>query len=112
MSEGSIPLITGKSGQHMGAGTSIFLIAVGAILDFAVKVNNSHGFNINKIGLILLIVGILGLILSLFFWSSWGGAGSYRRTRAVSSPRRSRVDRRGRRVVDEPTSYVEEHERY
>lgn len=68
----------------MGVGSSIFLIAIGAILDFAVKVQNGHGFNVNKVGLILLIVGIVGLVLSLFFWSSWGGFGSHHRRRAVS----------------------------
>jgi hypothetical protein len=94
----------------MGVGTSIFTIALGAILDFAVKVQNSHGFNVNRIGLILLIVGIVGLIISLFFWGSWGGFGSYRRTRVVSSaPGRSYIDGQGRRVVEQPgSSYVEE----
>ncbi|MDQ2728701.1 MAG: hypothetical protein M3Y91_12765 [Actinomycetota bacterium] len=68
----------------MGVGTSLFLIAVGAILDFAVTVS-AKSFNINKIGLILMIVGIIGLVLSLIFWRSWGGVGSgYRR----SDPRR------------------------
>jgi hypothetical protein len=92
----------------MGAGTSIVAIAVGAILDFAVKVQNSHGFNINKIGLILMIVGIVGLVISLFFWSSWGGVGTYRRRRrVVSNPGNTYVDQYGRQV--EPgTSYVEE----
>jgi hypothetical protein len=70
--------------QLVGAGTSIFLIAVGAIMDFAVKVQNNHGFNINRIGLILMIVGIVGLVLSLAFWNSWGGFGSYRRRRVVT----------------------------
>ncbi len=63
----------------MGVGTSLFLIAVGAILDFAVTVS-AKSFNINKIGLILMIVGIIGLVLSLIFWRSWGGMGTgYRR---------------------------------
>lgn len=68
----------------MGVGTSIVLIAVGAILDFAVKVQTT-GFNLNMIGLILMIVGAVGLLLSLVFWSSWGGfgGGSYRRERRV-----------------------------
>ena len=47
----------------MGVGTSIVLIAVGAILRFAVSV--SGGFNLHSIGLILMIVGALSLILSL-----------------------------------------------
>ena len=60
----------------MGLGTSIFLVAVGAILDFAVHVNNDSGININTIGLILMIVGAFGIIISLFFWNSWGGFGN------------------------------------
>lgn len=71
----------------MGIGVSILLIAVGAILRFAVSVTSS-GFNIHTIGLILLIVGIIGLVLSMAFWSSWGGfggGGGYRRQRRVAS---------------------------
>ncbi len=56
----------------MGFGVSLFLIAVGAILDFAVDVQTS-GFNLNTIGVILMIVGGIGLLMSLLFWSSWGG---------------------------------------
>ena len=50
----------------MGIGVGIFLIAVGAILDFAVKVT-TRGFNINTIGLILMIAGVLGIALELLF---------------------------------------------
>ena len=49
----------------MGIGTSIFLIAVGAILKFAVNADVS-GLEISTIGLILMIVGIIGLLISLF----------------------------------------------
>ena len=59
----------------MGIGVSILLIAVGAVLAFAVHVSTS-GFNIHTIGWILLIVGAIGVLLSLIFWSSWGGAGA------------------------------------
>lgn len=62
----------------MGIGASLILIAVGAVLDFAVTVHTT-GFNINTIGLILMIVGAVGLLLSLIFWSSWGGFGGPRR---------------------------------
>jgi hypothetical protein len=58
-------------------GTSIFLIAVGAILAFAVTVE-AEGVNLNTIGLILLIVGAVGVVLSMIFWSSWGGFGGAR----------------------------------
>jgi len=57
----------------MGIGVSIFLVAVGAILAFAVDVQ-TRGFNVNTVGIILMIVGGIGLLLSLLFWSSmpWG----------------------------------------
>jgi hypothetical protein len=56
----------------MGIGVSIFLIAVGAILTFAVNATSS-GVNIDTVGIILMIVGAFGVLLSLAFWSSWGG---------------------------------------
>ena len=61
----------------MGMGVSILLIAVGAILAWAVHVSTS-GFNLHTIGYILLIVGAIGALLSLIFWSSWGGVGGRR----------------------------------
>jgi hypothetical protein len=72
----------------MGFGTSIVLIAAGAILRFAVSVTTT-GFNLHSIGLILMIVGALALVLSIVFWSSWGGVGGgagggYRRQRRVT----------------------------
>ncbi|MCU1377745.1 MAG: hypothetical protein JWN29_728 [Acidimicrobiales bacterium] len=60
----------------MGIGTSIFLMAVGAILRFAVTVT-TNGINLHTVGVILMIVGALGLLFSLIFWSSWGGFGTY-----------------------------------
>jgi hypothetical protein len=58
----------------MGVGVGLILIAVGAILAWAVDVETS-GFNVNTIGYILLVVGIIGVILSMIFWSSWAGPG-------------------------------------
>ncbi|HWL65624.1 MAG TPA: DUF6458 family protein [Actinomycetota bacterium] len=63
----------------MGIGASLFLIALGAILAFAVSFD-AEGFDINTIGIILLIVGVLGGVLSMIFWSSWGGWGNRRDT--------------------------------
>jgi len=64
----------------MGIGVSLILIAVGAILTWAVNATVS-GLDINTVGVILMIVGAAGLVLSLLFWSSWGGvAGTRRRT--------------------------------
>ena len=53
----------------MGIGTSLLLIAVGAILYFAVNADIS-GLEISTIGLILMVVGVIGLLISLFFLSS------------------------------------------
>lgn len=66
----------------MGLGVSIFLIAVGAILTWAVNAEVS-GLDITVVGVILLIVGILGLVLSMIFWSTWGGMGGRRRSTYV-----------------------------
>jgi hypothetical protein len=48
----------------MGIGTSLFLIAAGAILKYAVE-DEISGVDLTTVGLILMIVGIVGLILSL-----------------------------------------------
>jgi hypothetical protein len=66
----------------MGIGVSLILIAVGAILTWAVNATVS-GLDINTIGIILMIVGAIGLILSMMFWSSWGGVGGTRRRTTV-----------------------------
>lgn len=55
----------------MGLGTSLVLLAIGAILDFAVQVN-TPGFNVHTVGVVLMVVGLLGILLSLVFWNSWG----------------------------------------
>jgi hypothetical protein len=54
----------------MGIGSSIFLIAVGAILRYAVTVHAS-GFSIHTVGLILMIAGAAGLLISLFWMTVW-----------------------------------------
>jgi hypothetical protein len=70
----------------MGVGTSLILIAAGAILRWAVSVS-TNGVDVHTIGIILLIIGIVGFVVSLFFWSSWGGfggGGGYHRQRRVT----------------------------
>jgi uncharacterized membrane protein len=54
----------------MALGTSLLLIAVGAILRFAVA-DAVSGINLAMIGLILMIVGVVGLLISLFTMSAW-----------------------------------------
>jgi Domain of unknown function (DUF6458) len=56
--------------RTMPLGTSIFLIAVGAILRYAVTTTVS-GISLTTVGLILMIVGIVGLLLSLFYMTLW-----------------------------------------
>jgi Domain of unknown function (DUF6458) len=71
----------------MGFGVGIFLTAIGAILAFAVNVDTGGtGINVHTVGLILLAVGILGIILSMVFWSSWGGFGGRRRSTTTTAP--------------------------
>jgi len=67
----------------MGIGVSLILIAAGAVLAFAIHVSTSSAFNLHTIGIILLVVGIVGAILSMIFWSSWGGFGGSRETTVV-----------------------------
>ena len=74
----------------LGIGVSLILIAVGAVLAFAVNATAS-GFNVHTVGWILLAVGALGVLLSLVFWSSWGGFGGSRRTVVSERPARRRT---------------------
>ena len=66
----------------MGIGVSLILIAVGAVLTWAVTAT-ANGININTVGVILMVVGLAGLILSLMFWSTWGGFGGANRRRTT-----------------------------
>ncbi len=59
----------------MGISVSLLLVAAGAILKWAVTATTS-GVNLNTVGVVLMVVGAVGLLLSLIFWSSWGGFGS------------------------------------
>ena len=66
----------------MGISVSLILIAVGAILTWAVTTTVS-GVDINVVGVILMIVGALGLFASMIFWSTWGGVNGRRRGEVV-----------------------------
>jgi hypothetical protein len=54
----------------MGIGTSIFLIAAGAILRYAVK-DSLNAIDLQVVGLILMIVGVIGLLISLLYMTMW-----------------------------------------
>jgi hypothetical protein len=64
----------------MGLGASLFLIAIGAILVWGVT-GEVAGADLDAIGVILMIVGGIGIVLSMLFWSSWGGPGYFGRRR-------------------------------
>lgn len=81
----------------MGIGASIFLIAVGLILAFAVQVSVA-GIDLHLVGLILTAVGILGLIM---FFTIWGP----RRRGMSSTVVRDRQMTPGGQVVEERRTY-------
>jgi hypothetical protein len=70
----------------MGIGVSLFLIAIGAILAFAVN-TTVNGLDIQTVGWILMVIGGVGFLLSLVFWSTWGGFASRRRDVVVEHRR-------------------------
>ena len=74
----------------MGIGSSLFLATLGAILAFAVEAS-PEVFDIQAAGIILMITGVLGLVLSFVYWDSWWGGWtpSHRRPRPGSTRRRS-----------------------
>lgn len=67
----------------MGLGVGIFLIAVGAVLAFAVHVSTAGAVNLQVVGWILMAVGGLGVLLSVIFWSTWAGPGALTRSRTA-----------------------------
>jgi hypothetical protein len=89
----------------MTIGASIFLIALGAVLAFAVDVSTS-GIDLNTIGVILMVVGVIGLALGMLILN--GGAGFYGGPRRRTIVDDAYVDDgpvaapRQRAVVEEP----------
>jgi Domain of unknown function (DUF6458) len=84
----------------VGIGTSIFLIAVGAILKYAVTAHVS-GINLNTVGVILMVVGIVGLLVSLLWMTIWAD----RRRHAVVADRAVAGDPGNRERVVEREPY-------
>ena len=70
----------------VGIGVSLFLIAAGAILAWAVEFE-SEGVDLNTVGVILLVVGVIGLVLSMLFWSSFSPMGRRRERTVVRDDR-------------------------
>ena len=67
----------------MGLGVGIFLIAVGAILTFAINTDTNGAVNIDAVGWILMGVGLVSVLLSMIFWSTWAGPGHWSRRRTT-----------------------------
>ncbi len=59
----------------MRIGAGLVLIAVGAILRFGISTVSTHGININTIGDILMLVGVLGVVLWMVVWAPWSSRG-------------------------------------
>ena len=66
----------------MTIGAALVLIAIGAILRFAITTVSTHGIGVHTIGDILMLVGFLGVVLWLIVWAPWGTSrrSAYRRT--------------------------------
>jgi hypothetical protein len=60
----------------MGLAVSLILIAVGAILVWGVNAESTD-FNVDAVGVILMIVGLVAFLLSLLMWRSWWGPGAF-----------------------------------
>ena len=82
----------------MGLGVGLILTAAGAILAWAVT-ESPNGVNIHTVGYILFVIGIVGMLISLAFWSSWAGPGYFSRRTYVDDD--AVPVRRRRRVIDE-----------
>jgi hypothetical protein len=62
----------------MGLPVSLLLIAAGAILTWGIT-DEPSGLNLDAIGVILMVIGIVGFVLTLLLWQSWWGAGYFSR---------------------------------
>lgn len=91
----------------MGVPVSLILIAVGAILAFAVNQDSSGSVDIDVVGWILMIVGLVGLLLSLLLWERWGpGYWGWHRSApyppdSAPRPRSTSAPPRRREVIEE-----------
>jgi hypothetical protein len=68
----------------MGIAVSLIITAVGLILALAVHPTNPGSVDVNTVGWILFIVGLVGFILDLLLWSNWG-PGYLRRRRYATA---------------------------
>jgi hypothetical protein len=90
----------------MSLGVGIFLIAAGAVLRFAIATSSTHGLNIHAVGVILMLAGVVGLVLSLLVW----GWLNRRRNRVATytAPAPATYSRRPRTLVRRRTVYQDD----
>jgi protein-S-isoprenylcysteine O-methyltransferase Ste14 len=72
-----------KEATTVGIGVGIFLIAIGAIFTFALDVNVGW-LDLDVVGWVLMLAGVVGLILTLWFWQSRKRTTVVRDTRAAT----------------------------
>ncbi len=89
----------------MKIGAALVLLAVGAILRFALTTVVTHGVYLHTVGDILMIVGVLGLVLWFFMW------GPVSRSIRTRTTRQTTVDN-GNTYPGQPGTYVREERRY
>jgi uncharacterized membrane protein YidH (DUF202 family) len=94
----------------MRTGTCIALIVVGAILRFAIQSGSFHSLNVHVIGVILILAGVLGLVLSLVVWGPLNPA--RRRGHPLGYDAGAVPVVEERRVYQEQSPVVEEHSIY
>jgi hypothetical protein len=90
----------------MGFAVSFIIIAVGFVLALAVHPTNPGSVNVNTVGWILVVFGLIGFFADLLLWSSWGPGYMRRRTYVDDGPGYGPgyggyPGRRGRRVIEE-----------
>lgn len=84
----------------MGIAVSLIITAVGLVLALAVHPASQGSVDVNTVGWILFLVGLVGFILDLVLWSSWG-PGYLRRDATYVERRAPAYPPRRRRVVEE-----------
>jgi hypothetical protein len=91
----------------MGIPVSLILIAAGAILTWGVT-NEPTGLNLDAIGVVLMVVGIIGLVLTLMLWRSWWGPGYWSQTAYAEGAPPARPWYYGGQWGRRRTTYVED----
>jgi hypothetical protein len=89
----------------MGVAVSLIIAAAGLVLALAIHPASQGSVDVNTVGWILFVVGVIGLIIDVLLWSSWGSG--YLRRDSTYVERRARMYPARRRTVvdeiDEPT---------